>query len=142
MWKEVQQALNQSMIRVLNEVANLLPGLAALIVAMLVATLLAWTIAFLLRRVLQRLQFDERLPEWGLGSLSDWSPAKSPTQLIARAAFWIVVLIGFLIGVAAFDATLTSQLMFRLFGYLPSLFAAALLLLAGNVIARFLSRTV
>jgi hypothetical protein len=137
MWQQVQQALNQSMIRVLNELASLLPGLAALIIAMLFSILLAAVVGYLLRRFLQALQVDERLHRW-----TDWSPVRSPTLLLTRAAFWIIVLIGFLIGIAAFDATLTSQLMFQLFGYFPSLVVATLVLLAGNVIARFLSRSV
>jgi len=61
---------------------------------------------------------------------------------LTSVVFWIIILIGFLIGIAAFDTTLTSQLMFQLFGYLPSLVVALLVLLAGKVIARFISRSV
>ena len=34
MWNQVQQALNESTVRVIKQVANLLPGVAALIVAL------------------------------------------------------------------------------------------------------------
>src|SRR5437016_1051799 len=121
MWQQVQQALNQSMIRVLNEVASLVPGLVALIIAMLFSVLVAGVVTFLLRRSLQALQFDERLHRWGFAPLADRSLVKSPTLVLTRVAFGIVVLIGFLIGIAAFDATLTSQLMFQLVGHLPNL---------------------
>ena len=43
---------------------------------------------------------------------------------------------------AAFDSTLTSQLVYELFAYLPNVVAAALVLLIGNVLARFLGRSV
>jgi hypothetical protein len=142
MWNQVQQALNQSMVRMLDEFANFLPGLAALIVAMVFALAVAWLLAFLLRRLGQALRFDERLQYWGFSHLADWSPGKSPTLLVSRVVFWIVVAMGFLIGIAAFDATLTSQLMFQLFGYFPSLVTAGLVVLFGNVIARFVSRSV
>jgi hypothetical protein len=56
--------------------------------------------------------------------------------------FWTVVLVGFLIGVAAFDSALTSRLVLRLFGYLPNVLAAALVLLIGSVLARYLARSV
>ncbi len=141
MWNQVQQALNQSMIRVINEFANLLPGFVALLVAMLFSTAIAWLAAFLMRRLLQTVRFDERLQYWGF-PLPEWSQPWSPTLLITRLLFWSIVLVGFLIGIAAFDATLTSQLLLQLFAYLPSLVVAALVLLAGSVIARFLSRSV
>src|SRR6266404_5352600 len=142
MWEQVQQALNQSMVRVLNELASLVPGLVALVIAMLFSTVLAWILAFLLRRSLVGLHFDDRLQRWGFPSLAEWSPAKSPTLLVTRIVFWAVVLIGFLIGISAFDSTLTSQLVFQLFAYLPNVVAALLVLLAGSVIARFLARSV
>jgi hypothetical protein len=142
MWEQVQQALNQSMVRVLNELASLVPGLVALVIAMLLSTAVAWILAFLLKRSLLGLRFDDRLQRWGFPALAEWSPSKSPTLLVTRVVFWIVVLVGFLVGIAAFDSTLTSELVFRLFAYLPNALAALFVLLAGNVIARFLARSV
>jgi hypothetical protein len=55
---------------------------------------------------------------------------------------WVIIIIGFLVGVSAFDATLTSRFVERLFAYLPNVIAAIVLLLFGNVIARFLARSV
>lgn len=142
MWEQVQQALNQSMIRVLNELASLLPGLVALILAVAFATLLAAVLYFILRRALVGLEFDERLTRWGFRSIASWSPGNSPALLTARIVFWGVVLVGFLVGVAAFDSTLTSQLVFQLFVYLPNVIAAIIVLLVGSVVARFLGRSV
>ena len=136
MWEQVQQALNQSMIRVLNEFASLVPGIVALVLAVAFATLLAGVLYFILRRALTSLAFDDRLSRWGLRSIV------SPSLLLARTVFWSIVLIGFLIGIAAFDSTLTSQLVLGLFGYLPNVIAAAIVLLVGTVIARFLGRSV
>src|SRR5438552_3153643 len=110
MWKEVEQALNQSTARIVTGLANSLPGLVALIVALLISALIAWILSVILRRSLRGARFDERLPGWGLSGLADWSPARSPTLLMTRAIAWGVILVGFLIGIAAFDATLTSEL--------------------------------
>jgi hypothetical protein len=142
MWDQVQQALNQSMIRVLNELASLLPGLVALVLAVLLATLLGAILYFILRRVLASLEFDERLARWGFRAVADWSPANSPTLLLARIVFWAILLLGFLIGIAAFDSTLTSQLVLELFAYLPNVIAAVVVLIVGTVVARFLGRSV
>jgi hypothetical protein len=143
MWVQIEQALNQSMIRVLNELASLLPGMAALILAVIVSTLVAWILSVLLRLSLHGLRFDERLTRRGAASsLVEWSPENSPTLLVTRVVFWSVVLVGFLIGIAAFDATVTSMPTIQLFGYLRNVVAAALVLLAGSVVARFLARSV
>jgi hypothetical protein len=142
MWNQIEQALNKSTSQVITQIANLLPGIAALIVALLVSALLAWIVAVSLRRSLRRIHFDERLTDWGLQGLADWSPSTTPTLLVTRSITWIILLVGFLIGISAFDATLTSQFAERLFAYLPHFFAALILLFVGNVVARFLSRSV
>lgn len=142
MWIEIQQALNQSTGRVITEIANLLPGIVALIVAMLVAGILAWIVAFLLRRSLRKIHFDERMTSWGFHSVNEWSPAHTPAVLFTRSVTWVILLIGFLIGISAFDVTLTSQFVERLFTYIPHVFAALILVFVGNLVARFLSRSV
>jgi hypothetical protein len=122
--------------------ASLLPGVVALLVALLVASLVAWIVRIALRRSLSSIDFDERSQHWGLSAMTEWSGAQSPTTLIVRSVSWLIIIIGFLIGISAFDAALTSQLVVRVFGYLPNVLAAILLLLVGNLVARFLARGV
>lgn len=142
MWNQIRQALDESTSRVAKQIANLLPGIAALIVALLLAGFIAWILAALLRRSLRRIQFDERVNSWGLQGLAQWSASDTPTVLVTRGVFSITILIGLLIGISAFDATLTSRFFDRLFSYLPNVFAALILLFVGNIAARFLSRSV
>lgn len=142
MWEQTQQALNNSMAKVITGIANLLPGLVALIVALLISALLAWVLGYVLRRSLQGVHFDETIARSGFSGLSSWSPGDSPTRLATRGLRWIIMLIGLLIGVSAFDATLTSQFVARLFAYLPNVLAAGVLLVVGNICARFLQRSV
>jgi hypothetical protein len=142
MLDQAQQALNQSMARMLSQFASLLPGVIALIAAIVISVVIAWILSGLLRRSLGSIHFDERLSDWGLLSLSEWSPSKSPTLLVTRSVSWMIIVIGLLVGIAAFDATLTSQLVRELFSYLPNVLAAVLVLVVGTVIARFLSRSV
>ncbi len=140
MWDQVRQALSHSMIRMLSQLASLLPGIVALIAALLVAALVAWTLAVILRRSLTGIDFDRRVVQAGFPP--EWSLSKSPTLLATRALAWTVMLIGFLVGISAFDLDLTSQLVARLFAYLPNVLAAVLVLVAGGLIARFLARSI
>jgi Mechanosensitive ion channel, conserved TM helix len=142
MWSHVEQALNQSTVRVLSGIAQLLPGLVAMIISVLLAAFLAWLLRVFLRRALKGVEFDAWLGRWGLGGLADWSPSKSPTLLVTRVVSWGVILIGFLVGITAFDATLTSKLALQAFGYIPDVLAAVLVLVVGIFVAGFLARSV
>jgi hypothetical protein len=142
MWNQVQLALNESTTRVITGFAKLLPGLVAFLVAILISILIASVLGFLLRRSLRSISFDAKLSSWELSGLSEISPARSPTLLVSRFVYWCVILVGALIGIAAFDATLTEQMMMRVFGYFPNFLVAVILVLLGNVIARFLARGV
>jgi hypothetical protein len=142
MWEQVKQALLASTARFLTRFANLLPGLAALIIALLLSAVLAWILAAIVRRVLASLHFDERLERWGFSSLAEWSPMNSPTRLISRSVAALVMISGFLIGIAAFDLDWTYLFVQKIFAYIPIVLAALLVLLVGNVLARFLARSV
>ena len=142
MWEQVRQALMDSTTHFLTRFANFLPGLAALILALLLSFMLAWVLATIVRRVLAGLDFDDRLQQWGFASLAEWSPMYSPTRLASRSVAALVIVIGFLIGIAAFDFEWTYLFVQSIFAYIPNVLAALLVLLVGNVIARFLARSV
>lgn len=142
MWDQVRQTLNQSTVGVLSRLASLLPGLLALLVAVLFSVMLAWLIAVILRLVLRRIRFDELLESWGFTGLADYSPQHSPALLVTRVVAWSIVLSGLVLGLGAFEATLTSQITLRLFEYLPNLATAILVLIVGWVVARYLARSV
>ena len=144
MWQQVQSALSQSAHRALFKLASFLPGLLALLLAVLLLTIIGAALAGLLRRILVAFKFDERIARNQATSVSDWSPAHSPTVLLSRVVFWAFVMMGFAIGISAFDASYSnnSEVSLVLFPYLTHAVGAIILLLAGNLIARFLSRSV
>jgi hypothetical protein len=142
MWDQVGRSLNESTVRVLSQLASLLPGMLALIVAVLFSAMLAWLIAMVVRRFLISVRFDEQLERRGFRGVAEWSPEQSPALLVTRVLSWSIVMLGFVTGLAAFDATLTSQLAFHLFGYLPNVVAAVLVILVGGIVARYLARNV
>jgi hypothetical protein len=142
MWDQAEQALNASMARMVSQFASLLPGLLAFVVAMLISIFIAWLVARVLRRFLAGIHFDKRMSEWGLSSVSEWSPSNSAATLVARVVGWAVVIVGFLVGLSAFDAVWTAALLNSFVAYLPNLIGVVFILLVGNIIARFLGRSV
>ena len=140
MWQQVEQSLHSSMGLVMNKIATLLPGILAFIVAFLFFLLLGWLVSWIVSRILSGLRFDERMGR-GANAMAEFSPRATPSLLIGRVVFWCFVIAGIVIGVSALgtEEHIVSGWMLA---YVPRLIGAAILLLAGNVLARFVSRSV
>jgi hypothetical protein len=141
-WRHMSDALHQSVFRVLTLLIAILPGILAFFVAIAVFSVIGVVISALLRRILSVIHFDDRMAR--TRGNTEWTPTASPTDLVARVCFWAFVLTGLIIGVAAFDASYAAgtPLPISLLPYLTHTVGAILLLIAGNLIARFLARSV
>ena len=144
MGQQIALALRESMHRVLVKLVSFLPGLLALLVAVVVLTAVGALLALILRRILIAAKFDERFARNQNSNVADWSPGHSPTVFVARTAFWACVILGFIIGISAFDASYAgnSQIAAILIPYLTHSVGAVLILITGTVIARYLSRSI
>jgi Mechanosensitive ion channel, conserved TM helix len=143
MWNQIEQALRDSMTRVMTQIAKLLPGVLAFIVALLIFLVLAWLFAALVRGILKATKFDERVGRGASGSIAELSPEHTPTVLMARLVFWGFVVLGVLVGLSAFGASSAAPGVAEyVFAYVPRIVGAAILLFVGNILARFLSRSV
>jgi hypothetical protein len=137
-------ALQQSVNRVLALLVSIFPGLLAFILAVALLTALGVFLSFVLRRLLIAVKFDERMARNQSSAIADWSPLHSPTALAGRVVFWSCVLLGLIIGALTLDTSYQTRtvLSFSLLPYLTHAAGAILILFAGNLIARFLARTV
>jgi hypothetical protein len=144
MWQQVEVALRESMRSVIVKLVSFLPGLLALVVAVLILTAFGALLASILRRVLTAAKFDERFARTQTATVADWAANNSPTRIIARTAFWGCLMLGFILGISAFDASYsgTQQMSLLLIPYLTHAVGAILILLAGTIIARFLARSI
>jgi hypothetical protein len=140
--RHMSEALHQSVDRVLSLLIAVLPGILAFFVALAIFSLIGMAISALLRRILTLFKFDDRMAR-NRGNV-EWTPSSSPTGLVARVSFWACVLLGLVIGVAAFDASYATgaPLAIPLLPYFTHAVGAILLLIAGNLIARYLARSV
>ncbi|HEY9711923.1 MAG TPA: hypothetical protein V6C72_00545 [Chroococcales cyanobacterium] len=138
----MSEALHQSVNRVLSLLIAVLPGILAIFAALAIFSVIGIAISALLRRILTIFKFDERMAS-NRGNV-EWTPSSSPTGLVARISFWACVLLGLVIGVAAFDTSYATgtPLPISLLPYFTHAVGAILLLIAGNLIARFLARSV
>ena len=139
---QINRLVEQSSSRILSGIANFLPGVLALIVILLVTFIMAWIVRMALSRFLRRVNFDEVVHHWGFPEVAEWSPNRSPSRMAIRIVYWVIILIGLLVGINALDATLTSVLVVRLLDYIPNVLAALVILAVGTYAARFLARSV
>jgi hypothetical protein len=148
MGQQIEFALMQSIHRIVLVLVSFLPGVLAFLLALVLFSLIGLALSALLRRLLLTVRFDERLASReDAGSatrVSDWSPLNSPALLAARALFWACTLLGVAVGILAFDASYSSDSRWSIFllPYFTHLTGAVLILLAGGLLARFLSRSV
>ena len=144
MWHEMSNALQGSVSRVLSLLISILPGIFAFALAVGLMIALGMFLSWVLRKLLTAARFDDRLARTAT-SVADWSPEHSPTALVGRFAFWGCVLLGLVIGILSLDVSYASGgsvISVSLLPYLTHAVGAILLLFAGNIIARFLARTV
>jgi uncharacterized membrane protein len=141
-WHHMSDALHQSLYRVLSLLIAILPGILAFFVALAIFTLIGMALSVILRRGLTWAKLDDHIAR-DRGS-ANWTPLTSPTAIVAQVSFWGCVLLGLIIGVSAFDTSYSTAatLPISLLPYLTHTVGAILLLIAGNLIARFLARSV
>lgn len=142
MWEQARGILEDSLARILASLTNYLPAILAFVLILLLALASAWVVQALLRRSLVKLGFDQFVARWGLVELTEWSPARSPTLLIAATAYWTILLLGLMTSLSALSPTLATQLAMGLLSVLQHVFLSLVVLLTGIVIARFLARGV
>lgn len=141
MVEEIDRALRLAGTRIVDNIANFLPGALVFLVLLAGAFVLAVVIRFVLLRMLLSLDFDRRAELLGV-SMAEWAPSRSPSAFIAALAYWGLLAVGLLLGLAALDAAMPSRFATAVLEYVPDLVAAFLIVVAGGVIARFLARAV
>ena len=148
MGPQIEFALKQSTQRVLGVLVSFLPGLLVFLLSIVVLTGVGMVLAAACKAILTRVHLDDKLASKRLpgavSSLGDWSPSHSPTLLISRTLLWLCIVVGVAIGITAFDAAYQANAQVEMFvlPYITHLIGAVLLLFAGGLIARFLSRSV
>lgn len=142
MWERVQWVFTEAFGRLGAVLADDLPGIVAMLVVVLVSIVFAFAIRAALRFGLGRVGFDRRAREWGMTSGRGLEPHHEPSWLVARGAFWFVIVTGFAIALAVLGASTTSALGLSLLALLPRLVVALLLLVGGIGAARYLERGV
>jgi hypothetical protein len=142
MWAQFDQILRRATTQIVEHVANFLPGVLVALMLMLATFVVALLARVLLVRLLRGLDFDRRLDQWGVGPMIGRTSVLGPSKIVARVAYWTILVLGVLVSLTALNAMIPSRLAISVLEYLPHLLAALVILIVGAIAARFLARSV
>jgi hypothetical protein len=116
-------------------VITFVPKLAAALVIILVGYLLARVAAGVLNKVLERVGFDRAVERGGLRQALARS-RYDPSDVIAKLAFWLILLVALQIAFGVFGPNPVSDLLRGLIAYLPNVFVAIVIIVVAAAIAK------
>lgn len=127
----------------LQRVVGFLPNLLSAVLILLIGWGLALLISRLLHRAFLSLRLDDLAARRGLtGTLADIGIDIPPSAIVSGFSFWLILLLMLEPLTEALRLSYLSGAVARLLGYIPSVLAAALILILGLSFARLISGSV
>jgi hypothetical protein len=131
----------------LSDIVRTIAAWAPRLVGALVWLVIGWVVArlaqFILAGLLRRLGLDRLTERAGADRvLADAGLESSASKLIARLVYWLVLLVFILAATESLGLSRVVDTLGGLVGYLPNVLAAALILLLGGLLARFVGDAV
>ncbi len=128
---------------VMQRLSHVTPRLAAMVTLIAIG----WAAAAILRRLATRIclatDFDARCARWGLTtSLTRHGIHQPPSRLVGRLIFWAILFVALLMSIEALEMPATTGLVAEVIRFLPNLAIAALVWMAGWILANFMAQAV
>ena len=122
---------------------ELLPNVLAMVIIFSVGLLAAWGMGSLVQRLLRIIGLDHLSNRMGIVAVLARGGVKADvSDLAGRAAFWGVALFATIAALSALNLQPINDFAQALLAYLPHLFTAALIIVAGYLLSNFVSQGV
>lgn len=131
-----------------RRILDFIPDLVAAIIILIIGYLIALIVRGVVRRGLRVLRFDRALNGSPAGP---WIArvVESPSDFVAKVGFWLVMIGAISLAIAALHLPLLNNLLNGIYGYVPNVIAAVLILIVASVVStaavglvhRLMSRT-
>lgn len=136
----VRLTLKASVMHAMAGVGAFLPKLLSACLILIAGWLIAAVVSRLVGRALRGVQADRIAEKRGVTqTLADLGFTGTVSGLISDTVYWVILLLSILPTVEALHLDYFTLMVARVLGYLPTVIAAAVILLAGLSFARFLS---
>jgi small-conductance mechanosensitive channel len=120
-----------------------LPNLVGFILILVIGFIVAKLVSAAARRVLRKLDMDRKLADADANKYVDRVlPGASPSNGIARVAFWLIFIFFLFSAVGALQIPAVTTFMNQVLAYLPNVIAAILIFALGAIIAGAVARAV
>jgi Conserved TM helix len=124
-----------------QDTMQFLPNLLAAIIIIAAGWIVAVLLKAMTSRVLRMARFDQLCDRVGCTQLLAKADIQAPpSELTSKGIFWLILVAFLMSGLGALGLDAMTGLVAAFFGYLPRIFAAMLILLAGFLFGNFLAR--
>jgi hypothetical protein len=137
----LQHVLERALERLFFLMTTYLPALMVGALVLAVAYGMAVFARWLLTRIFKGIALDRFLRQSGISSMLTRSGKLHATPLLAAGVFWLILGIGVLTALSAFDSELSSRMIEGAVLLFPKLVTAALILVGGVWVAQYLGRS-
>lgn len=124
-----------------NAFFDFIPNLAAFLVILIVGYFIAKFLAAVVGRLLDRTKLDETLTR-GQGGRYLAKATTSPSNLLARIVFWVLMLGVFALAFSALGIPEVTAVIGAIFAYIPNVIAAILIFIVAAAVAAGISALV
>ena len=143
----MRDAWSDVLVTSFRDVVERLAHVAPRLLAMVVVIVLGWAVAAIARRLTIRVfrlaDLDARCARWGLtASLNRSGIGQLPSQVIGQLVFWTILFVALLTSVEALEMPATAGMAAGVIRFLPNLVIAALVWMAGWLLANFIGQAV
>ncbi len=122
----------------LAQIVRLLPPLIFALVILGAGYFVARLLEHLVDAFLDRVQFDRSAERWGVTEAVERTGTRlDPARVVGKLLFWGVMLIVILLAASALGVQNVNDVFANLVGYLPSVFAAIIVIVLGLVLGEF-----
>jgi hypothetical protein len=138
----LQTAIVEPFQWLMQQIGQVIPFLVTVVFILVVGALLAYLARQITYGAFVLLKFDRLVAGTGLSSaIQRTALFRSPSEFGARVAQGTVWVFIILFALSAADTEVTDRLVARFVNYIPDLVTAALVLLLGSALSRFISRS-
>jgi hypothetical protein len=122
----------------LAQILRLLPPLIFALIILAAGYFVARLVERLVDAFLDRVQFDRSAAKWGVTEAVERTGTRlDPARAVGKLLFWVVMLIIILLAASALGVQNVNDVFANLVGYLPSVFAAIIVIVLGLVLGEF-----
>ena len=132
MFEPLQQAISVFL--------SYIPQLIGTIVILIIGYIIARVLQAIVTRVLKSVGFEDWMERGGIKRFFEQAQTQeTPSSILGKIAFWFVFIIAITMAANALGIQQISGFLNQLIAFIPSIFAAVLILLLAGILANFVS---